>query len=76
MCIESGVFMKRTNIVLDEKLLMKGKKLTGLRTSKALIDFALRELVRRRNQRRILELRGAIDWEGDLSQMRMARGAA
>ena len=66
--------MKRTNIVLDEKLLMKGKKLTGLKTSKALIDFALRELVRRRNQHRILELRGAIEWEGDLSQMRMARG--
>jgi Arc/MetJ family transcription regulator len=68
--------MKRTNIVLDEKLLLKGKKLTGVKTSKALIDLALRELIRRRNQRRILELQGSIDWQGDIAQMRVARGTS
>ena len=66
--------MKRTNIELDEKLLSKGKKITGIKTSKALIDLALRELVRRRNQRKILELSGAIKWDGNLSQIRAARG--
>lgn len=66
--------MKRTNIELDEKLLSRGKKITGIKTSKALIDLALRELVRRRNQRKILELSGSIKWDGNLSQMRAARG--
>jgi Arc/MetJ family transcription regulator len=67
--------MKRTNIVLDEKLVEKGKKATGLKTSKAVIDFALRELIRHSNQRRILELFGTVEWSGDLSHMRSMRGA-
>ena len=66
--------MKRTNIVLDEKLVEKGKKATGLKTSKAVVDFALKQLVRHSNQRRILDLFGSIDWEGDLSKMRTMRG--
>jgi Arc/MetJ family transcription regulator len=66
--------MKRTNIVLDEKLVEKGKKATGLRTSKAVIDFALRELIRHSNQRQILDLFGSVAWDGDLSKMRSMRG--
>jgi Arc/MetJ family transcription regulator len=66
--------MKRTNIVLDEKLVEKGKKATGLKTSKAVVDFALKELIRHSNQRRILDLFGSINWEGNLSQMRTMRG--
>ena len=66
--------MRRTNIVLDEKLVEKGKKATGLKTSKALVDFALKELIRHSNQRRILDLFGSIDWDGDLSKMRSMRG--
>jgi len=66
--------MKRTNIVLDEKMLEKGKKATGLKTGKAVIDFALKELVRHSNQRRILELFGKVDWEEDLPRMRSMRG--
>jgi Arc/MetJ family transcription regulator len=66
--------MRRTNIVLDEKLVEKGKKATGLKTSKAVVDFALKQLIRHSNQRRILDLFGSIDWEGNLSQMRTMRG--
>ena len=66
--------MRRTNIVLDEKLVEKGKKATGLKTSKALVDFALKELIRHSNQRRILDLFGSIAWEGNLSKMRTMRG--
>ena len=65
--------MRRTNIVLDEKLVEKGKKATGLKTSKAVVNFALKELIRHSNQRRILDLFGSIDWEGNLSQMRTMR---
>jgi Arc/MetJ family transcription regulator len=66
--------MKRTNIVLNEKLLQTGKKLTGLRTSRALVEYALKELVRRKRQTRILGLRGAVKWQGDLGVMRSLRG--
>jgi Arc/MetJ family transcription regulator len=65
--------MKRTNVVLDEKLVGKGMRLTGIDTQKALIDYALRELVRRKEQKRILRLKGKICWEGDLEQMRASR---
>ena len=66
--------MKRTNIVLDEKLIETGKKATGLKTSKAVVDFALKELIRHSNQKRILDLFGRIEWEGNLEQMRSMRG--
>ena len=67
--------MKRTNIVLDEKLVEIGKKATGLKSSKAVVDFALKELVRHSNQKRILELFGTVEWVGNLRQMRQMRGA-
>ena len=60
----------RTTIVLDEDLVAEAQRLTGFRTKRALIDHALRELVRRREQRRLLELRGRVKWEASLSKMR------
>ena len=64
---------KRTNIVLDEDLIEAGLKATGLKTRKELVDFALRDLLRREAQRKILELKGKVHWEGDLSEMRKRR---
>ena len=65
--------MKRTNIVLDEKLVSKGMRLTGIETQKGLIDYALRELVRRKEQKKILRFKGKVPWEGDLDQLRTNR---
>jgi len=65
--------MKRTNIVIDEKLINAGLKVTGFKTRKALVDYALRDLLRRESQRKILELKGKIHWEGNLSSMRKGR---
>ncbi|WP_269540196.1 type II toxin-antitoxin system VapB family antitoxin [Cerasicoccus fimbriatus] len=65
--------MKRTNIVLDEKLVGKGMRLTGIDTQKGLIDYALRELVRRKEQKSILKLKGKVGWEGDLDSLRAKR---
>jgi Arc/MetJ family transcription regulator len=65
--------MKRTNLVLDESLVTKAKRMTGIKVTRQLVDYALRELVRRRRQRDILKLRGKIDWQGDLSEMRRGR---
>ncbi len=38
--------MKRTNVILDEKLIDDCMKATGITTQKALIDHALPELLR------------------------------
>jgi Arc/MetJ family transcription regulator len=63
----------RTNIVLDEKLVKEGLKLTGARTKKDLVNLALRELVMKRKRKRILKLEGRIRWEGSLDEMRRSR---
>jgi Arc/MetJ family transcription regulator len=65
--------MKRTNVVLDDDLVEDCIKATGSKTRKALIDHALRELLRRENQTKILDLKGNIDWEGNLDEWRQGR---
>ena len=65
--------MRRTNVVLDEKLVSRAKSATGIKTIRALVDHALREIVRHRRQRDILKLQGRVDWQGDLSMMRRGR---
>jgi len=67
--------MTRTNIVLDETLVQKCRKLTGIPTQRSLIDYALRELLRHGQQRKVLELKGAVSWAGDLPTWRAGRGA-
>ncbi len=66
--------MTRTNIVLDEALVKNCRKLTGIPTQRSLIDYALRELLRHGQQRKVLELKGRIAWEGDLPAWRRRRG--
>jgi Arc/MetJ family transcription regulator len=61
------VDMKRTNIVIDEKLIKDGMKATEIKTRRALVDYALRDLLRRESQKRILELERKIHCERDLS---------
>ena len=65
--------MGRTNIVLDDELIDKAKSMTGIKTIRELVHHALRELVRHKRQRDLLKLRGNIDWEGDLDEMRRGR---
>jgi len=65
--------MGRTNVVLDDKLVEKCQKATGIKTRRALIDHALHELLRRERQKKILELKGAVQWEGDLDAWRKGR---
>ena len=65
--------MKRTNVVLDERLVKDCIQATGIKTQKALIDHALRELLRHEKQIKILELKGRINWNGDLDDWRQGR---
>lgn len=49
-------------------------KLSGLKTKKAAVEKGLELLILRRKQEQIKELRGQIQWRGDLEQMRRDDG--
>ena len=63
----------RTNIFIDDKLIKKGMRYTGIKTKRGLVDFALRELVNRKERKKILDLKGRLRWEGNLDEMRKSR---
>lgn len=65
--------MARTNVVLDDELVEECQKLTGIETRRALIDYALHQVRRHGRQRRLLDLKGSVKWEGDLAAWREAR---
>jgi Arc/MetJ family transcription regulator len=62
--------MKRTNLVLDERLLEEAVKLSGERTYSAAVDRALHEFVQRAKARNILSLAGSGLWQGNLAVAR------
>ena len=68
--------MKRTNLVLDERLLADAVRLTGEKTYSGAVQRALEEFVSRATSRRLLELRGSGAWDGELSAMRRDKGRA
>jgi Arc/MetJ family transcription regulator len=63
----------RTNIVLDDELVKRAQRLTGIKTKRELINKALRTLVQLQEQAEILPLRGQLNWEDDLDSMRESR---
>jgi Arc/MetJ family transcription regulator len=65
--------MSRTNIVLDDTLVADCQKTTGIKTRRALINHALQEVLRHERQKKILELKGTVQWEGDLVTWRKRR---
>jgi Arc/MetJ family transcription regulator len=60
-------------LVIDDKLMREALRATGLKTKREVVDEALRTLVRLRKQAGIRELRGKLDWQGDLNAMRIDR---
>jgi Arc/MetJ family transcription regulator len=63
----------RTNIVLDEDLVERAQKLTGIKTKREVVQEALRTLILLREQAEIRSLRGKLKWEGNLDEQRQAR---
>lgn len=61
----------RTNIDIDDKLIEAAMKMGSLNTKKAAVEEALRLYVQLKAQTRIRELRGKIEWEGDLNESRL-----
>ena len=61
----------RTNIEIDDKLMRDTLKATGLKTKREVVELALKELLRLRQQSDLRKLRGKVYWEGDLEKMRL-----
>ncbi len=55
----------RTNIELDDKLLSEAMHLTGLKTKRAVVDEALRTLLKVRRRKSLLDLRGKLRFATD-----------
>jgi Arc/MetJ family transcription regulator len=52
-----------TNIQIDNELVKKAMKLGGSRTKREAVNKALAEFVQRREQQRILEMFGTVDYD-------------
>jgi len=63
----------RTNIVIDDQLMEKARRATGLATQRATVDAALRLLVATHGQAGFRKLRGKVRWEGNLEELRTSR---
>jgi Arc/MetJ family transcription regulator len=63
----------RTNIEIDDVLLSRAMRSSGLRTKRATVEEGLRLLVRLRNQTKALADLKGLGWEGDLDEMRQGR---
>jgi Arc/MetJ family transcription regulator len=67
------VTMARTNIEIDEELVRKARKLTSLKTKRAIVNKALQLLVSSETRKGILRYYGQGIWKGDLKAMRRNR---
>ncbi len=52
-----------TNLSIDPKLLERALDVSGEKTKKAAVTIALKEFIARREQKRLLELFGNLDWD-------------
>ncbi len=52
-----------TNLALDPKLLEQVLELSGEATKKAAVTLALKEFIARREQAKVAELFGKLDWD-------------
>ena len=52
-----------TNLAIDEKLLNQAQKVGGHRTKKDTVNEALREYIQRRQQAKVVDLFGTIEFD-------------
>jgi Arc/MetJ family transcription regulator len=59
-----------TNLQIDPDLLDRTLRVSGEKTKKAAVTRALKEFIARREQRRLLDLFGSVDWDPDYDHKR------
>lgn len=52
-----------TNLAIDPDLLDRALQVSGERTKKAVVTLALQEFIARRQQKRVLDLMGKLEWD-------------
>lgn len=62
--------MKRTNLVLDERLLDQATRVLGAKTYSGAVNTALEEVIRLRKIQGLSQFFGSRIWDGDLAEMR------
>lgn len=60
----------RTNVVIDDDLMDEALKVSRFKTKKDAVEEGLKLLVQRKKQESIKDLRGKLNWKGDLEKMR------
>ena len=65
--------LARTNVVIDTDLMDEAVRLSGLKTKKDVIVCALQELIQQRRRKKLLTIRHAGLWQGDLDALRETR---
>ncbi|HEX5413555.1 MAG TPA: type II toxin-antitoxin system VapB family antitoxin [Terriglobia bacterium] len=65
--------MSRTNVEIDDQLIRRAQRVSGLKTKRAVIQKALETLVRTEDRKGILRYFGAGIWEGNLKSMHRNR---
>lgn len=63
----------RTNIEINDTLMARAMKASGLKTKRAVVEEALKTLLRLHDQQGVRNLKGKIKWVGDLDEMRESR---
>jgi Arc/MetJ family transcription regulator len=66
----------RTNIEIDDELIGQALAASGLRTKRAVVEEALRLLLRLKQQEKLKGAFGQLPWDGDLDAMRRNRRRA
>ena len=52
-----------TNLAIDPDLLVRALEVSGERTKRAAVTKALQEFIARREQRKVLDLMGKLEWD-------------
>ena len=61
--------MHKTTVYIDEKLLEKARKISGIKTKKAVIEKGLKELINKRNISLLREELGSYNIDLDLKKL-------
>lgn len=74
MCIVSIIYTHeiamRTNIEIDDKLMRSAMKTGRYKTKRETVEAALKLLIQRKEQLKLLDVLGSVKWEGDLDAWR------
>lgn len=63
----------RTNIDIDDALMAEAMESSGLKTKKQVVEEALKALIRIEAMAALRAMRGRVEWDGDLDDMRRSK---